>query len=48
MAQVQFAEELIWKLQEKDPRYHARAYLMVLAALNHVMDRLPWASASWR
>ncbi|UCC26135.1 MAG: hypothetical protein JSU98_03330 [Gemmatimonadales bacterium] len=41
MSPVQFAEEVVWRLQEKDPRFHARAYLLVLAALNHVMDRLP-------
>lgn len=41
MAQVQFAEEVLWQLQEKDPRFHARGYLLVLSALNHVMERLP-------
>lgn len=41
MAQVQFAEEVLWQLQAKDPRYHPRAYLLVLGALNHVMETLP-------
>lgn len=41
MAQVQFAEEVLWQLQEKHPRFHRRAYLLVLSALNHVMEHLP-------
>lgn len=40
MAQVQFAEDVLWKLQERDPRYHPRAYVLVLGALNHVMESL--------
>lgn len=41
MAQVEFADELLWQLQERDPRYHAKGYLVVLSALNHVMEHLP-------
>ena len=41
MAQVQFEEEVLWRLQERNPRFHARAYLLVLASLNHVMEHLP-------
>lgn len=33
--------EVLRELQERDPRYHPGAYLMVLAALNHVMEQLP-------
>ena len=40
MAQVEFADEILQQLQERDPRYDARAYLLVLAALNLVMERL--------
>ncbi|HSG48407.1 MAG TPA: Minf_1886 family protein [Longimicrobiales bacterium] len=41
MAQLQFAEEVLWQLQEKNPRFHPRAFLLVLSALNHVIDQLP-------
>lgn len=41
MSQVQFAEEVLWKLQERDPRFDRRAYLLVLGALNRVMESLP-------
>jgi len=41
MAQVQFAEDVLWQLQERDPRYDRRAYVLVLAALNYVMENLP-------
>ncbi|HSM03732.1 MAG TPA: Minf_1886 family protein [Longimicrobiales bacterium] len=40
MAQVEFADEILQQLQERDPRYDARAYLLVLSALNHVMEGL--------
>lgn len=41
MPQVQFAEEVLQKLEERDPRFDHRAYLVVLAALNHVLETLP-------
>lgn len=41
MPQVQFAEDVLLRMQERDPRFHQRAYLVVLAALNHVLDELP-------
>ena len=41
MAQVQFGEEVLWQLQERNPRFQKGAFLLVLAALNHVMDGLP-------
>lgn len=40
MSQLEFKEEILHRLQERDPRYDARAYLLVLASLNHVMDGL--------
>jgi uncharacterized repeat protein (TIGR04138 family) len=40
MSQLEFKEEILHRLQERDPRYDPRAYLLVLASLNHVMDRL--------
>lgn len=40
MAQVQFAEDVLFQLQKQDPRYHPRAYVLVLGALNHVMESL--------
>lgn len=40
MSQLEFKEEILHKLQERDPRYDQRAYLLVLASLNHVMDGL--------
>jgi uncharacterized repeat protein (TIGR04138 family) len=41
MAQVKFGEEVLWQLQERNPRFQKGAFLLVLAALNHVMDGLP-------
>lgn len=41
MAQLQFAEDVLGQLQEKNPRFHPRAFLLVLSALNHVMEQLP-------
>jgi uncharacterized repeat protein (TIGR04138 family) len=40
MSQLEFKEEILHRLQEQDPRYDGRAYLLVLASLNHVMDGL--------
>lgn len=34
-------EELFLALQARNPRYHEEAYLFVLAALSHVIERLP-------
>ncbi|MDT8341415.1 MAG: hypothetical protein RQ751_07880 [Longimicrobiales bacterium] len=41
MTQVQFAEEMLSHLQERNPRFHPRAFLLVLSALNHVIENLP-------
>ena len=40
MTDVQFAEEILLQLQEKNPRFHGKAYLFLLSALHHVMQRL--------
>jgi len=40
MPNVDFAEEMLQRLQERDSRFDTRAYLHVLAALQEVMDRL--------
>lgn len=40
MTDLQFAEEILLQLQEKNPRFHAKAYLFLLSALHHVMQRL--------
>mgnify|MGYP001114142963 CR=1 FL=1 len=40
MPNVDFAEEMLERLQERDSRFDTRAYLHVLAALQEVMDRL--------
>jgi uncharacterized repeat protein (TIGR04138 family) len=34
-------EELFNRLRDLAPRYHEAAYIFVLAALNHVIERLP-------
>lgn len=34
-------EELFERLRERYPRYQDAAYIFVLAALNHVLERLP-------
>jgi len=40
MPNVDFADEMLQRLQEQDARFDTRAYLHVLAALQEVMDRL--------
>ena len=41
MTEVQFAEDRLWELHEKDPRFDRRAYALVLGALNRVVESLP-------
>jgi uncharacterized repeat protein (TIGR04138 family) len=38
MADLQFAEEVLDQLQERNPRFHAKAYFFVLAALHSVIQ----------
>lgn len=40
MTKLQFADEILGRLQEKEPRYHPQAYLFVLSALHVVVDGL--------
>ena len=40
MPDVQPAEEILLQLQERNPRFHGKAYLFLLSALHHVMERL--------
>ena len=40
MTDLQFAEEIFLQLQEKNPRFHAKAYLFLLSVLHHVMETL--------
>ncbi len=40
MTDLQFAEDILDQLQERDPRFHAKAYAFVLAALHSVLQRL--------
>ena len=40
MTDVQFAEDVLLRLQDRNPRFHRRAYLFLLSALHQVMERL--------
>jgi len=40
MTDLQFADEILDQLQERHPRFHAKAYFFVLAALHSVIQRL--------
>ena len=40
MTDLQFAEEILDQLQERNPRFHAKAYFVVLAALHSVIQKL--------
>lgn len=40
MTDLQFAEEILDQLQERNPRFHAKAYFFVLAALHSVIQGL--------
>ncbi len=40
MTELQFADEILDQLQERNPRFHAKAYLFVLAALHSVIRSL--------
>lgn len=40
MTEVQFAEEMLEELQERNPRFHGKAYLFLLSALHRVMESL--------
>ena len=40
MTELQFAEDVLGQLQEKHPRFHGKAYLFLLSALQEVMQGL--------
>ncbi|CAN5780602.1 hypothetical protein BH23GEM11_BH23GEM11_03660 [soil metagenome] len=40
MSHVEFADEILDRLRDRDPRFHPKAYLFVLSALHHVMGGL--------
>lgn len=40
MTDLQFADEVLEELQERNPRFHARCYLFVLQALHSVIQSL--------
>lgn len=41
MTEVQFAEDVLARIQAREARYHERAYLFVLAAIEFLQARLP-------
>ena len=41
MTDLQFADEILDQLQERNPRFDTRAYVFVLAALHSVIHQLP-------
>ncbi|MEX0935529.1 MAG: Minf_1886 family protein [Gemmatimonadota bacterium] len=40
MTDVQFADEILHRLKERNPRFQGKAYLFVLSALHHVIHEL--------
>jgi len=40
MTELQFAEEILEKLQGRNPRFHGKAYLFLLSALHEVLAEL--------
>ncbi len=40
MTHVQFADEIMDRLRERNPRFHGQAYLFLLSALHHVLQSL--------
>ncbi|MFC1575787.1 Minf_1886 family protein [Gemmatimonadota bacterium] len=40
MTELQFADEILERLQERNPRFHGNAYLFLLSALNLVLEGL--------
>ncbi len=40
MTDVQFADGILDRLAERNPRFHAKAYLFVLSALHHTIELL--------
>ena len=40
MTDLQFAEDILARLQERNPRFHGKAYLFLLSSLHRVMEGL--------
>jgi uncharacterized repeat protein (TIGR04138 family) len=40
MSELQFAEEILEQLQERNPRFHGKAYLFLLSSLHSVLEDL--------
>lgn len=40
MTELQFADDVLTRLQERNPRFHGKAYLFLLSSLHHVMEEL--------
>jgi uncharacterized repeat protein (TIGR04138 family) len=40
MTDVQFADEILDRLRERNPRFHGKAYLFLLSSLHYVMAEL--------
>ena len=40
MTDVQFAEEILDRLVERNPRFHGKAYMFILSSLHHVIEEL--------
>lgn len=40
MTNVQFADEILDRLMERNPRFHGKAYMFVLSSLHHVLEEL--------
>lgn len=40
MTELQFREEVLDRLEERNPRFHGKAYLFLLSALHRVMEGL--------
>jgi uncharacterized repeat protein (TIGR04138 family) len=40
MTHVQFADEILDRLRERNPRFHGKAYVFLLSSLHHVMEDL--------
>jgi uncharacterized repeat protein (TIGR04138 family) len=41
MNELQFADDVLARIRERDGRYHERGYLFVLAAIEFLQSRLP-------
>jgi len=40
MTDVQFADEILDRLRERNPRFHGKAYVFLLSSLHHVMEKM--------